>query len=310
MSIRALDIAGPIRRLVVATALASVLSGGAIAAAALAQTTPLPGLKPGAVVRLGPGPYPMLTFNGQHFDPPVTIEAGRARVMGITVRNSSGIVWRGGDIQAAKGRQGNDPNHWGVHIRGSGRVTFENARVSDAYHAMVIGDSHDIVVRNNVFTDLRSDGMDVAGTSNVVIENNSFSNITPVKATGSKQDGSWKDGDHPDAVQIWTTPTNRRVTDITIRGNTVDGDTQGINLFGPKGDGYARIIIENNSVHITYPPAISIFKCDDCSIRGNRVWKIAGSPYQANIRFEESTGQACGNSMADWREHFAMKRCK
>ena len=275
-----------------------------------AQTEPLPGLAPGATVRLGPGPYPTLVFRNQRFDPPVTIEAGTAMVMGIRIADSSGIIWRGGNIRSAKGRGENNPDYWGIHIRESDTVTIENSQLSEAYHGMVVGNSRAIIIRNNVFNNLQSDGMDVAGTSDVLIENNRLSGFYPVKATGSHADGTWKDGDHPDAVQIWTSPVKPRVTDITIRGNTIEGDTQGINLFGPKGDGYARIIIDNNSVHITYPPAISIFACDECSIRNNHVWKILGSPYQANIRFEESTGETCGNRMDDWDTHFAMKRCK
>lgn len=306
MLIRVTGDTQPLRRMVIAM----LLVAGGLTNAAQAETMPLPGLKSGATVRLGPGPYPALTFKNQHFDPPVTIEAGKAVVMGVTIRNSSGIVWRGGEIRAPQGRDGNNPDHWGMNIRSSDGVTLENARVTDAYHGVMVGDSRNIVLRNNDLTGLRSDGMDVVGTSNVLIENNRFTDIRPHKATGSKAAGDWKDGDHPDAVQIWSTKDNPRVTDITIRGNTVEGDTQGFNFFGPKHDGNARIRIENNAIHITYPPAISIFRCDDCSIRGNRVWRIAGAPHQANIRFETSTGQACGNIMPDWRDHPAMKRCK
>lgn len=292
-------------------------SAGALPAAARppvppAPVAPLPGLKPGATVRLGPGPYPLLTFQSQHFDPPVTILAGASRVMGLRILDSSGIIWRGGDIRAPKGRDNasDGPNHWGVDLRRSDRVTFENTRVSDASRGMVFADSRGIVIRDSVFRNLRNDGIDIAGTRDVVIENNNLSGFFPVKATGSRADGTWKDGDHPDAIQVWSTRLNPTATDIVIRGNTVEGDTQGINLFGPALDGFARVTIANNSVNIAYPAAITVFSCDTCTVRDNRVWRIPGSPYLANIRFEKSTGKACGNTMPDWPDHFAKKRCK
>ncbi len=296
---------------VIALLLATVGTGaGAQVAPKPLPPPPLPGLKSGAVVRLQPGAYPLLNFQGLRFDPPVTIEAGETRVMGLRFIDSSGIIWRGGDIRAPKGRDDNTPNSWGVDIRRSSGLTIENSQISVADHAMVVTDSNGVIVRDSVFTNLRSDGIDLAGTSNVVIENNRFSDFEPKKPTGSRADGTWKDGDHPDAIQIWTTPANRRVTDITVRGNTIVGDTQGINLFGPKGDGYARIFIENNVLDITYPAAISVFVCDSCRVRGNRISKIAGSPYKATIRFENSTGKACGNAMRDFDEHPAKRRCK
>ncbi len=130
-----------------------------------------------------------------------------------------------------------------------------------------------------------------------------------MKPTGSKADGTWKDADHPDAIQLCTTPTNRRVTDITIRGNRVDGDTRGINFFGPRGDGYARVAIENNDVRVTYPAAISVFACDDCSVRGNNVRSVPNSKFKANIRFESSTCKICSNVMAAIPQHKAAQRC-
>ena len=295
--------------------LAAMVTAVAIGAAAPApvkpvEPLPLPGLKPGATVRLGPGPYPALTFTNLRFNPPVTIEAGTTRVMGVTFMNSSGFIWRGGNVRAPQGRTGTTPANWGFHVRGSDGITIENSRLSESHIAIAIGDSRNIIVRNNRFANLRSDGVFAAGTSKLLVENNDFRDFFPIKATGSHAAGNWKDGDHPDAVQIFTTPNTRRVTDIIIRDNTVMGDMEGINMFGPKGDGYARIVIERNSVNVTYAPAISMFACDDCTIRDNRVWKIPGSPYQANIRFEESTGQACGNTMPDWKEHFAMKLCR
>jgi Right handed beta helix region len=188
-------------------------------------------------------------------------------------------------------------------------VRFEGTTFTRALRGLAVVDSDDIVVRNAHFTNLRSDGMDVAGTSHVLLENNRFDTFSPVWATGSKADGTWKDGDHPDAIQLWTTPNVRRVTDITIRGNVIDAETQGINFFGPRGDGYARVNVTNNDVTINLPAAISVFACDDCSVRDNRITARPGSKWRANIRFEQSTGALCGNIMPGTPRHPATAAC-
>lgn len=63
----------------------------------------LPGLKAGGTVTLGPGPYDLIEIKGRHFDPPVKINAGDTLVKGLRIWDSSGIIWRGGTIQAPGG---------------------------------------------------------------------------------------------------------------------------------------------------------------------------------------------------------------
>ena len=284
----------------IAVALSGVVPGG---------TTSLPGLKPGATVKLGPGPYDFIEIKGASFSPPVTIDAGTTVVRGLRIWDSKGINWRGGVLMAPMGRDGKGPNYYGADVRRVEDVHFDGTKFTEALRGMVVADSNGLIVRNASFTGLRSDGINVAGTSNVLLENNRFEDFTPVKATGSKKDGTWKDGDHPDAIQFWTTPTSRRVTDVTIRKNLVNGDTQGINFFGPRGDGYARVNVTDNDVRITFPAAISVFSCDECSIQNNRITARPESIWRANIRFEDSTGKACGNKMPGTPNHAATKSC-
>lgn len=277
---------------------------------ALALAAVLPELKPGAVVTLGPGPYDMISIRGQKFDPPVTINAGTTVVNGLRIWDSSGIIWKGGVVKAPQGQHGFGPNFYGADVRKTDRLTFDGTTFTDALRGAVVADSTNLVVRNVHFTGLRSDGINVAGSNHVLLENNRFDNFTPVKATGSKADKTWKDGDHPDAIQIWNTPKTHSGTDIVIRGNVIDGDTQGINFFGPRFDGYSKVTIENNDVRITYPAAISALQCNDCVVRNNRVSAVPGSRFKANVRFDEaSTGKLCGNTMRDTPSHAAAKRC-
>lgn len=269
----------------------------------------LPGLKPGAVVTLGPGPYDLIEIRGATFDPPVTIDAGTTVVRGLRIWDSKGVKWRGGVVQSPAGRDGGGPSYYGADLRKVDGVEFDGTRFTDALRGMVVADSRNIVVRNASFTGLRTDGIDLAGTSNVLLENNRFDNFTPKKATGSKADGTFKDGDHPDAIQMWTTPNVKSVSDITIRGNTIDGDTQGINFFGPQGDGYFRINISDNDVKITYPAAISLTTCTDCNVRENRLAARPESKFRPNIRSHQTTGAICGNIMPSTPDHPATAPC-
>ena len=276
---------------------------------ALALAAAIPDLKAGQTVTLGPGPYEMIVIRGKTFNPPVTIEAGKTRIKGLRIWDSSGIIVRGGIVQAPMGRDGHGPNVYGADVRKSDRVTFDGTTFTESLRGAVIADTTNLVVRNALFTGLRSDGINVAGSSHVLLENNRFTDFTPVKATGSKADKTWKDGDHPDAIQLWNTPNNHSGTDIVIRGNVIDGDTQGINFFGPRFDGYSNVTVENNDVRITYPAAISVLGCDSCKVRNNRVSAIPGSRFKTNVRFDGSVGVVCGNAMRDIPAHMAAKRC-
>ena len=275
----------------------------------LALAAGIAGLAPGATVRLAPGDHDLIAINGQRFDPPVTIDANGASVRGLQIYDSQGIVWKGGTISAPQGKQGAGPNFYGVDMRRSKSVTFDNVTFTNALRGMVVADSRGLIVRNSRFAGLRSDGMDVAGTSDVLIEKNSFTDFTPNKPTGDKKAGNWVDGDHPDAVQMWATKDGPAPSDIIIRNNVVDGDTQGFTTFGPHGDGYNRIRIENNKLKTNYPAGIAVLYCSDCSVRGNSVAPQPGAKFKSNINVGGSTGAFCGNQVASVPHHPTAKSC-
>ena len=276
----------------------------------LALAAALPALKSGAVVTLPPGRHDTIEISKQHFDPPVTIDAGNAEVAGVRIMDSSGIVWRGGIITAPGGRDARTPAGYAVNVRRSQNIGFDGGTMTGALRGMVFANSRGLSVRNVNFTRLRSDGIDMAGVRDVRIENNRFSDFAPIKATGSKTDGTWKDGDHPDAIQFWTTSVTPKNSDIVIRGNRIEGITQGINFFGPVREGNSRVTIENNDLRVSYPPAITLYSCTDCRIRFNTARPFGASKHKANIRTENSTAEMCGNIMPETPDHPATTRCK
>jgi hypothetical protein len=216
------------------------------------------GLQPGATLRLPHSVNGQVVIKDQHFDPPVTIDASDAVVMGLDMFNTSGIIWRGGSIEAprgrgdadtsAKGRGAGAPFH-GAIVKSSRNTTFENVTFTNVKIGMVASRNTGLIIRDSHFTGRRSDGINSVGNSNVLIERNIFTDTRPIPSTGSKADGDWVDGDHCDAIQIWAPPDVPISTDIIIRDNVIESATQGINTFGPHGDGYQRIIVENNAIN-------------------------------------------------------------
>lgn len=269
----------------------------------------IPGLRPGATVTLPADMTGPVAIIGQRFDPPVTILAGKAKIRGLRIWESSGIIWRGGTITAETGMTGKSYPSYGVHIRGSSRVRLDDVTLTDAVRGVVTADSRAITIQNSRFTGLRSDGADIAGTSDVLLQNNVFKDFSPIKPTGDKAAGNWKDGDHPDAIQMWTSKVTPNPTDITIRDNIIEGDTQGINTFGPRGAGYDRIRVTGNRLRVGYPAAISLIACRDCEISGNDITTEPGARYKPNIRTDASDGRFCGNRLASVPGHPAASVC-
>lgn len=281
----------------------SVVALGLFAAASLS------GLKPGATVVLPPGPHPRIEIRRERFNPPAIIDASRAVVAGVNLMHVEGLVLKGGVIKAPQGLNAPGPDGYGINGRHLKNVSFEGLEIREALRGMVIGSSDRIRVTNSRFHALRSDGLNMAGVTNVLIQDNRFEDFRPIKATGSRKQGNFVDGDHPDAIQIWTNKERPYGRDIIIRGNVVDADTQGINFFGPQGEGYERVHILDNEVSIPYPAAISMFKCRDCELRGNRVASYPGARFKANIRVVGSTGKFCGNRIAGVTSHSTIKPC-
>ncbi len=270
---------------------------------------PLPGLASGMTVTLPAGEQGPFAIRNQNFDPPVTIDASAATVRGLRIWNSSGIIVRGGTFVGADGLDGRGFDGYGVDVRTSKRLRFDGLTFTRAKRGLIVADSRSISVRRGVFTGLRSDGINLPGSSDILVEQSRFENFLPRKPTGDKAAGTYKDGDHPDAIQLWTTKTNPRMTDITIRDNIIEGDTQGINTFGPRGLGYARMRVTGNRVKINYPAAISLIGCEDCTVTGNRAEKLPDARFKANVRLDESTGRFCGNTLVDVPGHLAARKC-
>jgi polygalacturonase len=251
----------------------------------------------------------MIEITGQNFSPPVTIDLRDATVMGVRITDSSGIIFRGGTIEAPEGLTGDTPGSHAIRLKRFRDIVLDDVTVTNAKHGMVAGDGLGLTVRNSRFTGMRSDGIDSAGNSNVLIENNRFTGSTPKHKIGIRGEPGFIDGDHADAVQIWASKATRAAHDIVVRNNFIEGDTQGITTFGDTGDGYQRIVVENNHVKVQFPAAIAVMHCTDCRVRYNVISAYPGARFPINVRTDESSGLFCDNKMLDRPDHRVAAKC-
>lgn len=94
-------------------------------------------------------------------------------------------------------------------IRASNNVTVTNSEFSNVWHGISLLNNDGISIANNSFHDIRTDGVRGGGNSNLSISNNMFTDFFPAE------------GDHPDAIQLWTTNTTETSHDISITNNLV-----------------------------------------------------------------------------------------
>mgnify|MGYP002777026786 CR=1 FL=1 len=255
--------------------LCALLAGGAMAwqvAGSPDVTQIVTSAKPGTVVTLPAGNYGPLVISGKHFKAPVTVRAAGSTIESIVIRDSSNIVIEGGTVRGGQGVR------YAIHVDRARAVTVRGMTVTGAVRGMVINMSQAVGVYQNKFTGLRTDGVNIAESRKVVVEGNSCSNFNPIMPIYSSTGALIKDGDHPDCIQAWSRATSAPVSDVVVRGNSMNGYMQGI-FFGNGGThgGFDRVTIQNNYVNISMPNGIYIADGRGVDIRFNEVRTVSGA---------------------------------
>jgi Right handed beta helix region len=185
----------------------------------------------------------------------------------------------------------NDGN--GLNITDSRNVTIRSSRFEQLVRGLQLSLSTDIVVSDNIFRSLRSDGMNFVSVQRMLIEGNQFSDFF-VSA-----------GDHPDAIQSWTTGTKQASTDIVIRNNQIlqghGAGAQGIFLTDQVGTlPYERVRIENNLLYV-YDGynGIMVGHGREIQIIGNSVLSSPGDNKKFWIRLNKVEGAEVRGNIAD-----------
>ncbi|TAJ71411.1 MAG: hypothetical protein EPO51_14055 [Phenylobacterium sp.] len=191
----------------------------------------------GDTILLGSGTYAGVSINNLKFTEDVTIASATpgapAVLAGLNIGNSMGLTLQGlelkpGDAAAWSFTIGsssdihfsdlkvhgsldnnplNDPN--GVLIRDSSDISITNSEFQQLANAIGHLNVEGLVIRGNNIHDIRSDGIQGGGSSNVVIDANTFRNFFPAST------------DHPDAIQFFTTNSRASAHDITITDNVI-----------------------------------------------------------------------------------------
>ncbi len=155
-----------------------------------------------------------------------------------TVRDSTKIVFDGNFIHGSL--DGNPQNDGlGIFVDVGSGLTLTNNTFKELHRGVVITEVNNLYVANNRFFDLRSDGLNVTGSKQVLIEGNQFKGFFPVSY------------DHPDAIQFHNLGTTEWTENVTIRNNMLlPGGTgngpQGVWISDPGTTGFRNFTIENN----------------------------------------------------------------
>ena len=165
------------------------------------------------------------------------------------------------------GDSGNDMN--GLSISGSQNISVTNSEFQQFGRGLPASTSQNLDVSGNKVHHMRSDGFDFAAVGHVKLTNNSFRDFDPVG------------GDHPDAIQFWTSGTTVASHDILISGNVImrgDGaNTQGIFLRDQIGTlPYQRVTISDNLIVGTGANGIRVMGAKDLTVTGNELISFAG----------------------------------
>jgi Ca2+-binding RTX toxin-like protein len=125
---------------------------------------------------------------------------------GAAVTHSQQISF---DHVSIHGTMNGDPSddRTGLRFGGDTNVSVTNSEFQQLGIGMSVGGDQFVTIANNSFHDIRTDGIDNNGTSNISIAGNEFSNFWHL------------DGDHSDAIQFWTNGTTASAHDISVDNN-------------------------------------------------------------------------------------------
>lgn len=187
----------------------------------------------------------------------------------------------------------------GLKVLDSTGITVAGSNFSCFKGGLVLGVVDGYTVRDNVFSQMRAAGIQAGETRHGLVERNLIYGIRIVT------------DEHPDGIQFWSRPTNPPSSDITVRGNTVVGASQGVAFMNhvrpdpatgrPTDDGgFDRITIDGNDVWVSYPGGIVASDVRGLVLTRNRVRTAAGATYRASIQVDGNTvvARRAGNTVS------------
>lgn len=206
------------------------------------------------------------------------------------VSNSKNITFDHVTVTGAAGSTGYTQSPF--FIRSSTNVTVTNSEFTHTRVGLTLLNNTNVTVSGNYFHDIRSDGIDSGGNSQIKVANNFFTDFHPAS------------GDHPDAIQFWTTNTTTSAHDITVTGNVFyagSGDPiQGVFISDQVGTlPYQNVTVTNNVVIGGLWNGILLSHVNGATVSGNVVGSLSTSANTTSwLTVINSTGVSADNNAA------------
>ena len=212
------------------------------------------------------------------------------------IRNSSSIAFSHVDFH---GSGDTDPTHDGFALMATGvtGLSIADSSFTDVWRGLGLKQSSQVSVQNSEFKYVRSDGIVVASTDGISIDNNSFTDFRPVLP------------DHADAIQFWNTGETKGSSNISIKNNVIiqtyfsgidQTGLQGIFISDPLEYGYKNILIENNLLYSNNSyNGITVVGGTDVTVVDNSVLSKTGDAMQFWIRLESSQNVTLADNITD-----------
>lgn len=223
----------------------------------------------------------------QRFSLPVRIFAHRAFVKGLTIEGAN-IQWIGGYVEAPGGAYGFARAGYGISTSSSCEdISIESVKVRNADRGFVTGGGKRLTIANCDVA-VRQDGIIASGGEDITFAYNWFHDFYPKPSVCTLQDGTaingissrdcvsrngtWKDGDHSDAIQI-----RDGMKRVSIVGNRIDSISQGIGQMDATSDlPIDFITIIGNNVEVTGFHSITLGRSTNVVCIGNRTKQMTG----------------------------------
>lgn len=213
--------------------------------------------------------------------------AGQDTPYAILVRGSRGVTLDNLDVRGVMTAPGS-PHRTAVVIRRSQDIVIRKSQFSHSTHAITLLDVTNATISDSFFHDLEIDGVRGGKVQNLLIQGNAFTNFHPA------------DGDHPDAIQLWTRNETAPSRDIVIRHNVVlrgnGKPTQGIFLRDTNGLKFRNVEIVHNTLVGTMYAGIAVDGFENLLIRDNVL--VPDMPYLTRIHIEAGKNAVVANNIA------------
>lgn len=208
----------------------------------------------------------------------------------FTVAASQNIHFSGLSVHGSlDGKPQNDVN--GFLIRESKNISITDSEFQDLGYGISHLNSDTVTIADSEFHHLQFDGVRGGGSSNVTITRNFFHDFFP------------SSGDHPDAIQFWTTNTTTIARNLVITDNAflrgAGAPTQGIFFRDQVGNlPYEKVVITGNVMAGATYNGIMVNHARDVTVTDNLVQGFTDR--KSWIRLEDVSGaNVTGNDAND-----------